>query len=150
MANTYTNLVYHIVFSTKHREPLITNDLREELYKYIGGIFRAEGGALLKIGGTPDHVHLLVKLKAAHSVSEIMRKVKANSSKWINENKKTMGRFSWQTGYGAFSVSESRVGAVIDYINTQEDHHREKSFQEEFLQLLKKHGIEYDDRYLWQ
>jgi putative transposase len=149
MAQSLTNLLYHLVFSTKHRQPLIVPNLRPELYKYLGGIIRGEGGILLEIGGMPDHVHLVAKLKADVSVADMLRRIKANSSKWVNQQRKQRQRFSWQAGYGAFTVSQSQLTAVGKYVHTQEEHHRKKSFQEEFLQLLKKHHIEYDERYLW-
>jgi putative transposase len=149
MPNTYTNLLYHIVFSTKERAPLITDDLKEELYKYIGGIIREEGGVLLEIGGIEDHVHLLAKLKPAKSVSEMLRLIKANSSKWANEGKSPT-RFAWQEGFSAFSVSESQVVAVRRYIRDQVQHHCGLSYQDELIALLDKHSVEYDPRYLWE
>ncbi len=149
MAGTYTNLLYHLVFSTKERLPLIGRELQPDLYAYLGGIVRGEGGILLDIGGMSDHVHLLTKLKPVHSVSEILRQIKANSSRWVNEEKLKMRKFAWQDGYAAFSVSESRVDAVRRYIQQQEQHHRGQSYQDEFRALLERHGIEDDERYLW-
>ena len=149
MAGTFTNLLYHIVFSTKHRQPLITTTLQEELYKYMGGIVRGEGGTHLVIGGMTDHVHLVARFKADKSVSHMLQLIKANSSKWSNERPEQNSRFAWQTGYAAFSVSESQVGAVRDYVRRQDEHHRISSFQEELLALLRKHEIDYDERYLW-
>lgn len=149
MSSTLTNLLCHVVFSTKHRRPLITDNLRNDLYNYMGGIIKNEGGILLEIGGISDHVHLLLKLKPVHSVSDIMRKVKGGSSKWINEQHKTNERFSWQDGYGAFSVSESQVNHVVQYIKTQAQHHQKLSFQDEFVLLLKRHGVTYEEKYLW-
>ena len=149
MSGTYTNLLYHIVFSTKQRIPLITDSIREELYRYIGGIIRGEGGILLEIGGTADHVHLLAKLKPAAAVSDILRLVKANSSKWANERKRRLRKFGWQDGFGAFTVSESQVVGVREYIRTQETHHRGLSYHDEFRAMLERHGVEYDERYLW-
>ncbi len=148
MPSTYTNLLFHIVFSTKHRQPLITCDLREELYRYIGGILRSEGGKLLEIGGTDDHVHILAKLKSTDSVSDTLRLIKANSSRWVNEEKRSAARFEWQEGYGAFTVSESQSDAVREYIRNQEEHHRRCSFEEELVAMLERNGIEYDPRYL--
>ncbi|HEX3553383.1 MAG TPA: IS200/IS605 family transposase [Thermoanaerobaculia bacterium] len=148
MASTFTNLLYHIVFSTKNRIPAIQEGLREPLYEYIGGIIRGERGVLLQIGGVPDHVHVLAKTKADTSISEIVGRIKAGSSKWLNGKKLAANRFEWQTGYGAFSVSESQVSKVRKYIQTQEAHHAKVSFKEELITLLKKHGIEYDERYL--
>jgi REP element-mobilizing transposase RayT len=149
MPSTYTNLLYHIVFSTKDRIPFITSDLQEELYRYIGGIIRAEGGVQLEIGGVTDHVHILAKIKPAISVSDMLGKIKANSSKWVNDHKMKMRKFGWQEGYAAFSVSESQVPAVREYIRNQEKHHRKHTYQEAFVALLERHGIEYDPRYLW-
>jgi putative transposase len=149
MPSTHTNLLYHIVFSTKCRIPLITKNIQEELYRYIGGIIRGEGGISLEIGGTIDHIHLLTKFKPAISISEMLARIKANSSKWVNENNMKLRKFGWQEGYGAFSVSESQIGAVGKYIRGQEEHHRKQTFQEEYVALLKRHGIEYDERYLW-
>jgi putative transposase len=149
MPSTYTNLLYHLVFSTKDRIPLITNDLQEELYAYIGGIIRAEGGVQLEIGGITDHVHILAKIKPSIAVSEILGKIKANSSKWANDHKMNMRRFGWQEGYAAFSVSESQVPIVREYIQHQKEHHHKQTFQEEFVALLERHGIEYDPQYLW-
>ena len=120
MPGTYTNLLYHLVFSTKHRLPLIVNDFKQDLYEYIGGIIRGEGGALLEIGGMPDHVHLLAKLKPSISVSDMLKIVKSKSSKWLNEEKSRLRKFGWQDGYAAFSVSESSVKAVRQYIRNQQ------------------------------
>jgi putative transposase len=150
MAGTYTNLLYHLIFSTKDRIPLITKGLQEDLYSYMGGIVRGEGGTLMEIGGVADHVHLLTKFKPTKSVSEMLNRIKAKSSKWVNEeHASNLRKFGWQDGYAAFTVSESLVPSVRRYIVGQEDHHRQKSFQEEFRALLDKHGIEYDERYLW-
>jgi REP element-mobilizing transposase RayT len=148
MASTFTNLLFHIVFSTKDRTPSIHEGLRERLYEYMGGIIRGERGTLLEIGGVPDHVHLLAKLKSDISIAEMVRLVKSNSSKWVNESIGPIGRFEWQTGYGVFSVSESQARKVRKYIQEQESHHAKVSFRDELVTLLKKHGIEYDERYL--
>jgi putative transposase len=149
MPSTYSNLLFHIVFSTKQRIPVITNAIQTELYNYIGGIIRGEGGVVLEIGGVADHVHLLIKLKPVVSVSEMLKHIKASSSKWLNETHANFGKFYWQEGYAAFSVSESQVDVVAKYIQNQETHHRQQTFQEELLTLLKKHNIDYDKRYLW-
>lgn len=148
MANTFTNLLYHIVFSTKDRIPVIHGEMRERLYEYMGGIVRGERGILLEIGGVPDHVHLLVKLRSDMAVAEMVKLMKSNSSKWRNKLDGARARFEWQTGYGAFSVSESQVRKVRSYIQTQERHHAKVSFRSELITLLKKHGIEYDEKYL--
>jgi putative transposase len=146
VADTFTNLLVHIVFSTKNREPLITPVLRPELEKYLGGILRNEGGSLLEIGTMPDHVHLLVKLRADASVSDSVRVLKSNSSKWANAR---FPGFAWQNGYGAFSVSESQSEAIRLYLRRQEEHHRGVTFQEEFVAFLRRHGIEFQETYLW-
>jgi REP element-mobilizing transposase RayT len=148
MGTTFANLLYHIVFSTKHRAPLIREDLRADLYGYMGGILRGEGGILLEIGGMPDHVHLLAKLRTDVAVARVVQKVKGKSSKWRNEQPSASERFEWQEGYGAFSVSESLSGKVRRYIRNQEEHHRAISFEDELIALLKRHRIPYDERYL--
>jgi putative transposase len=150
MAATLTNLLYHIVFGTKDRQPLIRDAFRDELEKYIAGIVRNKDGILLGIGGMPDHLHLIVKLKPDRSVAEIVRLIKANSSKWVNERHGEIGRFAWQSGYGAFSVSQSQFDALRAYVGNQEVHHRSRSFQDEFRDFLNKHAIEFDERYLWR
>jgi REP element-mobilizing transposase RayT len=148
--SSYTHLLYHIVFSTKERRPLITPALRAELEPYLGGIVREQRGIPLEIGGMPDHVHLVLRVRPDQAVADVVRLVKANSSKWANERSDLTERFSWQTGYGAFTVSASQLAVVRRYVQTQEEHHRKQKFQEEFIGLLKKHGIEYDERYLWE
>ncbi len=147
-ASTFANLLFHIVFSTKNRFPLIKPETREPLYQYMGGILRGEGGILLEIGGMPDHVHLLVKLKPAMAVALAVQKIKGKSSKWLNERPDSSGSFDWQDGYGAFSVSASLAEKVRRYIRNQEEHHRRVSFREELIELLERQGIPYDDQYL--
>jgi len=149
MPGTYSNLNVHIVFSTKRREPLINDYLEPELHRYISGIISSEGGQVLAINGTEDHLHIVVKLKPKHAVPDLLKKMKANSSKWINDHRKIDGRYSWQVGYGIFSVSQSQLNKVISYVKNQKQHHRAKTFQEEFLILLEKNGIDYDPKYLW-
>jgi len=149
MGSTLTNLLYHFVFSTKGREPMITPQIRIELYRYMGGIIRREGGKLLEIGGMPDHVHMVIKLRPVTSLSEVMKKVKGKSSKWINEQGKLIGRFSWQDGYGAFSVSESQVSTIIRYVKEQGKRHRSLSFKEEFIRILECNHVEFDAQFLW-
>ena len=150
MAGTFTNLLYHIIFSTKHRTPMISAPLRAELYPYIGGIMRGEGGKLLEIGGTLDHVHLVAWSRPDRALSDWLRLIKANSSKWANERGLIPDRFAWQEGYGAFSISESQLADVRTYVQNQEEHHHQKSFQEEYLAFLQRHHIEYDERYIWE
>jgi REP element-mobilizing transposase RayT len=149
MASTLTNLLYHIVFTTRKKQDFIIPTLSVELYPYIGGIIREDKGKLLKIGGILNHVHILARFSASISVSEMMRRIKGSSSKWVNENSRSTQHFSWQRGYGAFSVSESAVENVISYIGNQNEHHKKITFEEEFLLLLQKHKISYDAKYIW-
>lgn len=149
MARTYTNLLFHLVFSTKQRKPLIAQPFQAELHAYLGGIVRDLGGIPIEIGGVADHVHLLVRLKPTLALADALREIKAGSSKWLNEEKFKMLKFGWQDGYSAFTVSESQVNKVRAYIRGQEEHHRRVSFQDELRELLRRHGIEYDERYLW-
>jgi putative transposase len=149
MAGTYTNLLYHLVFSTQDRLLLITKSIQADLYTYMGGIIRGEGGILLEIGGMPDHIHLVVKFKPTKSVSEMLNRIKAKSSKWLNEEKLKLRKFGWQDGYAAFSVSESQVDSVRRYVREQERHHQQQSFQDEVRALLEKHGVEFEEKYLW-
>jgi len=144
MSHTFTQLLYHVVFGTRNREALIGPGLRDDLYPYMAGIVRNERGSLLAIGGMPDHLHLLVRLKPAVSLSDLLCSVKANSSRWVHERPDPPQGFAWQEGYGAFTVSESSAGSVCRYIQNQEEHHRGRSFEEEWVALLKRHGIEFD------
>jgi len=148
MPSTHTSLTYHIVFSTKDRLKLIDSSWKLRLHEYIGGIVKRLEGVPLTIGGTNDHVHILLGLGATHSLADVVREVKTASSKWVLE---TIGMriFSWQEGYGAFTVSASNHDAVCKYILNQEEHHRTKSFQEEYLELLKRTGVRYEEKYLW-
>ncbi len=150
MAGTFTKLWYHLVFSTKHRANLITPELQPRLHEYLGGIVRAAGGTALEIGGTSDHVHLLVRWRADEAVSELLRRVKRNSSAWLHETFPERRAFYWQKGYGAFTVSHSNVEHVRRYIGGQGEHHRTQSFQDEFLEFLRRHEVEYDERYIWE
>jgi len=149
MPSTYTNLLYHIIFSTKDRRPFITRALKDELHPYIGGIILDAGGKPIEIGGVEDHVHILAKLPATLALSDALRLIKTNSSKWVGEHPELVRTFAWQTGYAAFTVSKSQSGSVRDYILNQERHHRRKTFKQELVSLLKKNDIEYDERYLW-
>jgi REP element-mobilizing transposase RayT len=147
VAQTCGNLVVHLIFSTKLRKPLIAPVIRSDLFAYLGGIVRELRDTALIINGTCDHVHMLIRIRPAHSISEIARIVKTNSSGWIR--KKGHKEFAWQAGYGVFSVSESSIPAVTKYIATQDEHHQRRSFQEEFLEFLKKNKVAYDERYIW-
>jgi putative transposase len=149
MASTLTNLLYHIVFSTKHRQSIITKAIRDDLYAYIGGIVRGEGGILLEIDGMPDHVHLVVRFRSEPSVATMLKKIKSKSSQWLNAKPNRPGRFQWQVGHGAFTVSASQLDKVRAYVRNQEQHHRRKTFQDELREMLFRHAIEYDERYIW-
>lgn len=149
MAGTYTNLLYHIVFSTKERRQLIMPAIEGELYSYVGGIVRGIDGIQLEIGGVADHVHLLVKFEPTVAVSDAVRDIKANSSKWLNERTK-LYKFGWQDGFAAFTVSESQVERIAAYIRNQKAHHQMATFQEELLELLKLNRVEYDERFIWR
>ena len=150
MPKSYTNLLYHLVFSTRDRRPLITPDRRTRLYEYAGGAIRDEGGISLAIGGIEDHIHLLAKLRPDKALSDLMRTLKANSSGWMHDVFPDAKDFSWQNGYGAFSVSASQVQVVSNYIANQEEHHKKRSFRDEFIDLLRAHKIEFDEKYLWK
>ena len=149
MANTYTQIHIQIVFTVKGRENLIAERNREELQKYITGIINGEKQKLLAIYCMPDHIHALIGLRPDISISELVRKIKSNSSKFINNTKWIKGKFSWQQGYGAFSYSKNDLPNVIRYINNQPEHHKKKSFREEYADLLRKFEIEYDAKYLF-
>jgi REP element-mobilizing transposase RayT len=149
VAHSYTNLLYHIVFSTKDRRPLIEPAIAGRLYAYLGGGIRAEGGTAIAINGTADHVHILARLRQDKTVSDVLRGIKANSSKWVKDTFAAQQGFAWQSGYGAFTVSESQVQRVGAYIGDQEAHHRRQTFEEEFVAFLKAHGIAFDPKYVW-
>jgi putative transposase len=148
MSHTYTRLLFHIVFSTKHRHLWITEDVRSDLHGYLGGIVRNIEGTAISVGGVADHVHILASIPAKISLSDAVRTIKSNSSKWMHETK-SVQVFQWQEGYSAFTVSESNREAVIRYIENQEEHHRRSSYQDELIALLRKHGIEFDESTLW-
>ncbi len=150
MGHTFSNLLVHTIFSTKGRAPMLDADLRDRLFAYMGGIVRDLQSTPLEINGALDHVHLLLLLSASHSISEVMRVVKANSSKWVHEQWPSRSEFAWQSGYGAFSVSQSNAERVKKYIVDQEAHHRIMTFQEELIMFLKRHRIAYDERYIWE
>jgi putative transposase len=147
MSHTSGNIVLHLIYSTQGRRPLIKTDFRDELFAYLGGIIREMHGTALIVNGIPDHVHMLIRVRPAHSAAEVARVVKANSSRWVHE--KWDRDFAWQIGYGVFSVSESNVADVTKYIAGQEEHHRKHTFQEEFVAFLKKNNVAYDERYIW-
>ena len=147
---SYVSSYYHCVFSTKERRPLITPGLQERLWPYLGGIARQNEMKAIEIGGVADHVHILLSLPSTLSIAKAMQLIKGGSSKWVHENFPEHRLFGWQVKYGAFGVSVSLLDKTIQYIQTQSEDHRKMTFQEEFLALLKKHGIAYDERYLWE
>ena len=148
MASTFTKLFFHVVFSTKDRRPLITPQIQDELYNYIGGIIRGERGSLIEVGGARDHVHLLLRMSSDISLADMVRRIKANSNRWANRRFERQYRFGWQVGYSAFSVSESGVPQVRRYIQNQEKHHRRASFRDELVALLERHGLAWNERFL--
>ena len=150
MASTFTNLLFHIVFSTKLRRSLIHADTQERLYQYIGGLIREQQGKLIEIGGMPDHIHILARLSPTLAISDVLRNTKTNSSKWFNQTFQREGSFAWQRGFGAFSVSASNIEAVHDYIRNQAEHHKQLTFKDEFRALLQRHGIEFVEQYLFE
>ncbi len=148
MANTYTSLNYHIVFSTKGREPWLDTTIRERLWPYLGGIARDNGMKALEIGGVADHVHLLVSIPASLALSKAVQVLKGGSSHWVKDTFPNIAGFSWQDGYGAFTVSQSQLDVVRHYIRNQEEHHRTKTFEEEYRAFLTRNHVDFDDRYL--
>jgi len=148
MPSTHLSLHYHVVFSTKERRPWIEPSWRNDLHAYLGRCVKTLDGIPEQIGGVADHVHLLLGLRATHCLADVLREIKKASSRWIHEDMR-VPKFGWQEGYGAFTVSRSNIGVVRQYIETQEKHHSRRSFQDEYLDLLKKHEIEFDERFLW-
>jgi REP element-mobilizing transposase RayT len=149
MSHAYVSNLMHCTFSTKGRQPFIDPELESRLWPYLGGIARENKMKALAIGGTTDHLHALLSLPGMMSFAKAVQLIKGGSSKWVNDTVPRARKFEWQEGYGAFSVSVSQVAKTVAYINNQKEHHRKKTFQEEFLELLKKHGIEYDQRYVF-
>ncbi len=147
MSSTHTHLLYHLIFATKHREPLIADSWRTRLHEYLGGCVNGLEGTPQGIGGVADHVHLLVGLKSTHCLSDFMRELKKSSSLWVRENVGVAG-FAWQEGYAAFTVSASARDSVQNYIRRQEEHHLRKTFREELVEFLQKSGVTYHERYL--
>ena len=149
MAHTYASLLIHCVFSTKNREKVLSPKIRERIWPYMGGITQKNDMKALAVGGTSDHVHLLLSLPTTLAVAKAQQLIKGGSSLWASQTFPSLRNFEWQEGYGAFSVSISHVKDTIAYIARQEEHHRTKTFEEEYIEFLNKHGIEYDERYVW-
>ena len=148
MANTYTQIHIQTIFTVQNRQSLIKNEWKDELYKYITGIIKNHEHKVLQINGMPDHIHILFGMRPTQSLSDLMKQVKQDSSKWINNKGFVDGKFSWQAGFGAFSYSKSDIQNVINYIKNQEQHHKTVTFKEEYLRLLKEFNIEFDERYI--
>jgi REP element-mobilizing transposase RayT len=150
MPQSLAQIYVHFVFSTKERRPFLKDkDLRERLHAYLAGTCNGLDSPCLIVGGVEDHVHVLCRLSRTHSVSETVKELKRESSLWIKRQGRHMDTFHWQDGYGAFSVSPSHLAALTRYIRDQEQHHRKESFQDEFRRLLKKYGVAFDERYVW-
>ena len=149
MAHSYSSCLIHYVFSTKGRRALISRELCERLWPYLGGIARENGLKALAVGGMDNHVHILVSLPSTFSIARSIQLIKGGSSKCIHETFPIHAGFAWQGGYGAFSISVSQTTDTIAYIDSQEEHHRTRTFEEEFVAFLGRHGMEYDERYVW-
>ncbi|MBY0311164.1 MAG: IS200/IS605 family transposase [Phycisphaerales bacterium] len=150
MASTLTKLLIHITFSTKNRIAIIPESIEPDLYSYIGGICRSMDSPLLAMGGTVDHVHMMISLSKTQSISALMLEVKRDSSKWIKLRDESLEAFAWQDGYFAFSIGESAANALRKYIAHQREHHRAVDFRDEVREFLRKYGIEWDERYIWE
>ena len=149
MAQTLTRLLVHVIYSTKNREPFITREVAPELHRYLGGIARNHASPALTIGGLADHVHLLISLAKTIAVADLLMHLKRDSSKWIKTKGPQFADFAWQEGYGAFTIGESQIEAITRYIETQEEHHQSRSFQDEFRAILTNYGVEFDEDLVW-
>jgi REP element-mobilizing transposase RayT len=149
MPNTYTQIYVHIVFAVKHRQNLIQKQWQDELYKYICGTVNAKKQKVYAIGGVEDHIHILVSLRPDRSLSDIVKDIKSNSSRWINERRLISGKFQWQEGFGAFSYAHSQLDVIINYINNQEQHHQKTTFKNEYHEMLDKFNVDFDEKYLF-
>lgn len=150
MPNTFTQIYIHIIFAVKNRNALIKSEWEEKLYRYITGIVTNKNQKMMQINGMPDHIHFLAGMKPDCCISDLVREIKKSTVDYIKENKFTKFDFSWQSGFGAFSVSHSQIDKVIKYIINQKEHHRKKSFKEEYFEFLKKYNVEYDERYVFE
>ena len=149
MANTYTQIYIHIVFAVEHRQNLIPKAHKDELHQYITGIVTNKKQKVIQINSMPDHLHILIGIDPNVAISELVQTIKANSSRFINKRQWTVGRFNWQEGFAAFSYSHSQLDNVADYIKNQETHHAHKSFREEYIEILKRFNVDYDERYIF-
>ena len=149
MATSFTSINIHFVFSTKKRQNLIEKTIKQRLWAYMGGIAKQNKMVALAVGGTENHAHMLISIPPAISPSKAVQLIKAGSSKWIHEEFSYINGFTWQVGYSAFSVSPNRIQSAIDYINNQEEHHRSRTFEEEYLAFIKSSGFKFDEKYIW-
>jgi REP element-mobilizing transposase RayT len=149
MADTYTQLYVHIIFSVKNRERIIPASKKSEIFQYISGIIKNKDLVPIAVNGTQDHLHILLGFRPDVPISKVVQEIKNNSSKQINLNKWVKGRFQWQKGYAAFSCSKSQLRIISNYIRNQENHHRKKSFQDEYIQILNNHKIRFDEKYVF-
>ena len=149
MPHSFSHILIHYIFSTKNRQRFLTDDIRQRIFNYMGGIARRNDIQPQIIGGVEDHVHMLVLVPKTLSIADAVKLIKGGSSKWIHKAFPRLKNFAWQVGYGAFSVSLSNKENVVHYIQHQEEHHRKMTFKEEFIEFLEKHNIEYDERYIW-
>jgi REP element-mobilizing transposase RayT len=149
MPQSHAKLLVHLVYSTKHRERVLTGDIREELHCYTAGILKKYESPAILVNSVEDHVHILFSQSRNHSLADLVEQVKKGTSKWLKTKGRAFARFHWQNGYGAFSVSQSNVTKVTNYIRSQKEHHKRQSFQDEFRAFLKRHEIEFDERYVW-
>jgi REP element-mobilizing transposase RayT len=149
MSHSYVRTLTHVIFSTKERQPQITSDLQERLFPYLNGIARENGFEALAVGGMPDHVHLVLQTPSTMAIAKAVQLVKGASSKWVHDTFPHHAGFAWQEGYGAFSIGASQLARTVAYVRNQAEHHRTRTFQEEYLQFLESNGVEYDPRYVW-
>jgi len=150
MVNTFSQIYIQTVFAVSNRQSLIKSNFKEDLYKYITGIVKNQGQKLISINGMPDHVHILIGLRPAMALADLVQEIKADSTNFVNKRKLVHGRFSWQEGYGAFSYGHSQLDTIVRYIQNQEKHHRRRSFRDEYLTLLRKYDIAFDDKYVFK
>ena len=150
MANTYTQMYVHIVFSPKNKQALIGKSWKKELEKYITGIVQNQKHKLLAIGTMPDHIHIFIGYNVNYLIPDLVEEIKTSSNSWVKQNKLTQYKFEWQKGYGAFSHSRSQLDTVVNYILNQEKHHKKKSFREEYLEILRKNDIQFSDEYVFE
>lgn len=149
MPQSLSKVILHVVFSTKNREKTIPSHLRPKLHAYLAGICRAKGSQAYRVGGTEDHIHIACTLPRTLSMAKLLEEIKKSSSIWMKQQEQGILHFSWQAGYGIFSLGKSQLPALLQYIDNQEEHHRTRTFKEELLELLEKYGVEYDEKYLW-